>query len=208
MSERHQHMSAAQSGARPLNTLAAFQVVPTGAALGAEIRGVDFSLSVPEDVKEALRKAWADHLVLLFRGQNINDDELLAAAGIFGPPHEAASRKYHLATGKGIDDKHLLSRHPSIVILSNLDSNGQPVRDNGDLGSYEVMWHTDNSYVAVPPAGRMRSSCRRKAPAATRRSTISIWRTKNCRKISSAPSRADRKCTIPAATARACSDRA
>jgi taurine dioxygenase len=155
MSERHEPMSAARTGARLLNTLAAFQVIPTGAALGAEIRGVDFSLSVPDDVKDALRKAWADHLVLLVRGQNINDDELLAAAGIFGPPHEAASRKYHLATGKGIDDKHLLSRHPSIVILSNLDSNGQPVRDNGDLGSYEVMWHTDNSYVEVPPAGSM-----------------------------------------------------
>ena len=155
MSERHEHMNAARTGARPLNTLAAFQVIPTGAALGAEIRGIDFSLSVPEDVKDALRKAWADHLVLLVRGQNINDDELLGAAGIFGPPHEAASRKYHLATGKGIDDKHLLSRHPSIVILSNLDSNGQPVRDNGDLGSYEVMWHTDNSYVEVPPAGSM-----------------------------------------------------
>jgi taurine dioxygenase len=155
MSERHEHMNAAQTAARPLNTLAAFRVIPTDAALGAEIRGVDFSLSVPENVKEALRKAWADHLVLLFRRQNITDDDLLAAAGIFGPPHEAASRKYHLAAGKGIDDKHLLSRHASIVILSNLDSNGQPVRDNGDLGSYEVMWHTDNSYVEVPPAGSM-----------------------------------------------------
>jgi taurine dioxygenase len=29
------------------------------------------------------------------------------------------------------------------------------VRDNGGLGSYEVVWHTDNSYVEVPPAGSM-----------------------------------------------------
>ena len=27
--------------------------------------------------------------------------------------------------------------------------------DNGGLGSYEVIWHTDNSYVEVPPAGSM-----------------------------------------------------
>jgi taurine dioxygenase len=27
--------------------------------------------------------------------------------------------------------------------------------DNGGLGSYEVVWHTDNSYVKVPPAGSM-----------------------------------------------------
>ena len=54
---------------------------------------------MPEDVKEALRKAWADHMVLLFRGQNLDDDQLLAASGIFGPPHDAASRKYHLDVG-------------------------------------------------------------------------------------------------------------
>ena len=138
-----------------LNTLATFKVVPSGAALGAEIRGVDFSLPVSEEVKDALRKAWADHLVLLVRGQNIDDEQLIATAGIFGPPHEAASRKYHLNVGAKVDDKHMISRHPSLSIISNLDENGKPVLDNGGLGSYEVVWHTDNSYVEVPPAGSM-----------------------------------------------------
>jgi taurine dioxygenase len=145
----------AQNQQAPVNQLSRFEIVPTGAALGAEIRGIDFSLPVPEQMKEALRSAWADHLVLLFRGQHIDDDQLLAAAGIFGPPHEAASRKFHLKAGAAIDDKHLLSRHASVAIISNLDRNGNPVLDNGDLGSYEVVWHTDNSYVEVPPAGSM-----------------------------------------------------
>lgn len=139
----------------PRNTLAALRVIPTGAALGAEIQGVDFSLPVPEEVRAALRKAWADRLVLLFRDQRIDDEHLLAASGIFGPPHEAASRKYHLNVGKGIDEKHTLSRHPSIVIISNLDEDGNPVRENASLGSLEVVWHSDNSYVDVPPAGSM-----------------------------------------------------
>ena len=130
------------------------EVNPTGAALGAEIHGVDFSKAVSEDDKAALRKAWADHLVLLFRGQKISDEQLLQASGIFGPPHEAASRKYHLAVGEKVDDK-LISRHASVAIISNLDVNGNPVKDNGGLGSYEVVWHTDNSYVQVPPAGSM-----------------------------------------------------
>jgi taurine dioxygenase len=137
------------------NTLAAFEVRPTGAALGAEVRGVDFSMDVPENVREALRSAWAEHLVLLFRDQHISDDQLLGASGIFGPPHEAASRKYHLETGARVDDKYMISRHASVIIISNLDSSGNPVRDNGGLGSYEVVWHTDNSYVQVPPAGSM-----------------------------------------------------
>ncbi len=144
-----------QQAGQPANTLASFKAVPSGAALAAEIRGLDCSLPIPDDVKDALRKAWADHLVLLIRDQEITDEDLLATAGIFGPPHEAASRKYHLNVGKQVDDKHMISRHPSVSIISNLDENGKPVLDNGSLGSYEVIWHTDNSYVEVPPAGSM-----------------------------------------------------
>ena len=130
------------------------EVVPTRAALGAEIRGVDFSRPVPGGIKAALREAWAERMVLLFRGQSIDDEQLLEASAVFGPPHEAASRKYHLAVGEQVDDK-LISRHPSVSIISNLDASGNPVKDNGGLGSYEVVWHTDNSYVQVPPAGSM-----------------------------------------------------
>lgn len=138
-----------------VNTLAGLRIIPTGAALGAEIQGVDFSAPVPDEVKDRLRQAWADHLVLLWRGQSINDDQLLAASGIFGPPHEAASRKYYLNVGKSVDNQFMISRHPSVSIISNLGPDGKPVRDNGSLGSYEVVWHTDNSYVEVPPAGSM-----------------------------------------------------
>jgi taurine dioxygenase len=145
------------SRARPAasNSLATFEIVPSGAALAAEIRGVDLSLPVPEDVKDALRKAWADHLVLLIRGQKIDDEQLLAFSGVFGPPHEAAARKYHLDVGEKVDNEYMISRHPSISIISNLGPDGKPVMDNGGLGSYEVVWHTDNSYVKVPPAGSM-----------------------------------------------------
>jgi taurine dioxygenase len=150
------HTTAPAVSASPhVNTLSAFRTVPTGAALGAEIQGVDFSLPLAEDVRAALRKAWADHLVLLIRNQDIDDEQLLGASGVYGPPHEAASRKYHLNVGKQVDDKHMISRHPSVSIISNLDESGQPVLDNGGLGSYEVVWHTDNSYVEVPPAGSM-----------------------------------------------------
>ena len=137
------------------NTLAAFKVVPTGAAVGAEIHGMDLSLPIPDDVQEALRQAWAKHMVLYWRGQKISDDQLMAVSGVFGPPHEAAARKYHLNVGEKVDDEFMISRHPSVSIISNIGRDGKPVMDNGGLGSYEVVWHTDNSYVKTPPAGSM-----------------------------------------------------
>jgi taurine dioxygenase len=150
-----QQESARALPAGAVNTLAAFRALPTGAPVGAEIQGIDFALPVPENVKAALRKAWADHMVLLVRGQSLDDEQLLAASAIFGPPHDSAARKYHLAAGHCVDNSYMVSRHPSITIISNLDASGKPVLDNGGLGSYEVVWHTDNSYVAVPPAGSM-----------------------------------------------------
>ncbi len=136
------------------NTLAALRVVPSGAAVGAEIRGIDVALPVPSDVGAALRKAWAEHNVLLFRDQQISDEQIVAVAEIFGGVQEAGSRKYFLNAGKG-DKDHRITGHPSISVISNLDENGNPVKDNGSLGSYEVVWHSDNSYVPVPPAGSM-----------------------------------------------------
>ncbi len=129
-------------------------VVPTGAALGAEIRGVDLSQPVPEATKEIMRRAWADHLVLLWRGQNLPDLSFLEAAGIFGVTREPAARKYQVAGGYKIGGKRV-PLHPHVSLISNLNEEGEPVMHNGDLGSAEVVWHSDNSYTEVPPAGSM-----------------------------------------------------
>jgi taurine dioxygenase len=139
---------------QPANRPEQVQVIPSGAALGAEIRGVDLSLPVPEETRVLLRKAWADHLVIYWRGQNLPDEALLAAAGIFGKTKEPAARKYQVAGGYNIGGK-IVPLHPHLTLISNLDESGVPVRDNGALGSYEVVWHSDNSYVQIPPAGSM-----------------------------------------------------
>ena len=151
--ETRTRVTPAAAGQAAVNSIATLEIMPTGAPLGAEVRGINLALPIPEDVRAALRKAWADHLVLLVRGQDIDDDQLLAFSNIFGPPHEAGSRGFHLKAGHAVDNTYMVSKHPSITIISNLGPDGRPVMDNGGLGSYEVVWHTDNSYVKVPPAG-------------------------------------------------------
>lgn len=142
---------AARSG---VNAPENIEIVPTGAALGTEIRGMDLSQPVPEAAKTKLRQAWADHLVLLWRGQHLPDISFLKAAEIFGPTKEPAARKYEIAGGYVVGG-HRVPLDPRVSLISNLDERGFPVRDNGGLGSYEVIWHSDNSYVEEPPAGSM-----------------------------------------------------
>jgi taurine dioxygenase len=133
------------------NSLKTLEIVPTRAAVGAEVRGVDLSLPVPDEVASALRDAWSQYLVLLFRQQHMTPEQYLRAATIFGRPQVGAARGYFEKAGK-LDTLHTLPV-PEISVLSNLDRDGKPVMENDGLGSQEVVWHSDNSYIDEPPAG-------------------------------------------------------
>jgi alpha-ketoglutarate-dependent taurine dioxygenase len=53
------------------------EVTPLSAACGAEIKGVDLTRPVSESAVRAIKQAWARHLVLLFRGQTLSQDDQL-----------------------------------------------------------------------------------------------------------------------------------
>ena len=134
--------------------MAYFETIPSGAALGAEIRGINLVGRIPETVASALKDAWHEHLVLLFRDQELDDGSLLAASNLFGPTQEGGAHKYFKKGGYEAG-RGLLATRPEITVISNLDENGMPVRENACLGSGEVVWHSDNSYIETPPAGSM-----------------------------------------------------
>jgi len=118
------------------------EVIPTGAALGAEIRGLDLSKPLSDAEFEAVQQAWYDHIVLLFRGQQkVNDDDLIRFSRHFGELDIAPASETDMA---GSQEK---SRR-EIWIISNVVENGKPI---GALGDKEAEWHTDMSYVAEPP---------------------------------------------------------
>jgi len=117
-----------------------FDVVPTGAIIGAEIRGLDVR-TLDDEAFADLRAAWLRHAVLLFRGQHLTDDDLVAFAGRFGPLDRAPASEYATA---GAQEKS----RPEVWIISNVMEGGKPL---GALGADEAEWHSDMSYVAEPP---------------------------------------------------------
>ena len=126
-------------------------IEPTGAALGAIVSGLDLGAGLTPPQAEALRAAWAQHLVLVFRDQTLTAPQYLQAIKVFGNPRPGAVRKYYQESG--VVDPSAALGVPEITILSNLDASGQPVERNDALGSQEVVWHSDNSYIDTPPAG-------------------------------------------------------
>lgn len=119
----------------------AIEVIPTGAALGAEVRGLDLTAPLETEIFDAVEQAWFDHSVLLFRGQSLSDDALIQFSKNFGALDIAPASATDMA---GAQEKS----RPEIWIISNVVENGKPI---GALGDKEAEWHTDMSYVAEPP---------------------------------------------------------
>ena len=118
--------------------LSRMTVIPTRQALGAEIQNVDLRAITKDDFAEIYR-AWLEHSVLLFRGQNLTDADLIAFSGRFGDldwaPIQESGRRF-------------VEGHPEIYVVSNVLENGEPI---GSLGAGEATWHTDMSYLQDPP---------------------------------------------------------
>jgi taurine dioxygenase len=112
--------------------------VPSGGPLAAEVRGVDLRNVSDEDFA-AIHRLWIEHLVLLFRGQTLDDDQLLAFSRRFGELDWAPIQE----TGR-----RFVEGKPEIYIISNVIENGEPI---GSLGAGEATWHTDMSHIPQPP---------------------------------------------------------
>lgn len=112
---------------------------PTGAALGAEIRGVDLSKPVDDATLRAIEDALHEYEVVFFRDQHISPGQ-----------HVAFSRRF------GELEKHLRADcckpgFPEIFVVSNVIENGKPIGTQ-DAG---LFWHSDLAYMAEPSRGSL-----------------------------------------------------
>ncbi len=60
------------------------EVVPLTKHIGAEIRGVDLREQPDEATVKAIYQAWLDHLVIIFPGQKLSQEDLIRVTGYFG----------------------------------------------------------------------------------------------------------------------------
>jgi taurine dioxygenase len=107
-------------------------------ALGAEISGIDVA-RLDETEFGAVRDAFHEHQVVVFRDQKISVEEHIDFSRRFG------DMEIHIATD------HLLKDHPEILLVTNKKENGKyiGVENAGDE------WHSDLSYMAKPSLGSL-----------------------------------------------------
>ena len=130
-------MQTAQTSTVKPNQASHSEVIPSGKACGAEIRGIDLN-NLDAQSFSVIQKAIDEHLVLLFRGQRLDNKHLIKLGKHFGefePP------------GMSIIGKPYIDAYPDILVISNIVENGQP---QGNLGAGEASWHTDMSYRDTP----------------------------------------------------------
>ena len=115
-------------------------VVPVGPGFGAELRGVTLSDVANDDAAyEAVRAAFEEHSVLVFRNQEVTDDIQLAFSRRFGPPE--VTKVGSQGTGS------------HFVILSTIGPDGKVVPADHRLqlrSKANQLWHTDSSFKRVP----------------------------------------------------------
>ena len=103
-----------------------------------EVSGVDLNrLGAAET--EAIKSAWLQHKVLVFHGQHLGEDALVAFAETLGDV------EIHLRQTR-------TSGRREVLLVSNIREDGKPV---GRLGNQELNWHMDQIFMAQPTAGTL-----------------------------------------------------
>lgn len=116
---------------------------PLSPAVGVEVVGVDLR-HAKEAEFAAIERAWHKYSVILLRGQHLSDNDLLAFSRRFGDLDPPPNQERGQISPPG---------YPDIYVVSNvLDKKGEPI---GALGAGEAMWHTDMSYLDMPPDASM-----------------------------------------------------
>jgi taurine dioxygenase len=108
------------------------EIIPTGAALGAEIRGVD-GRRMNDDTARAILEALWEHSVVILRNQEFTPAQQVAFAASFGEL-------------KALPFSTVEPEYPQLYVISNVKKDGKAIGAT-DSGRY---WHTDGAHTPAP----------------------------------------------------------
>lgn len=109
------------------------EVIPTGAPIGAEVRGVNIAKGVDDATFKAVQDALHAHSVIVLRNQTLTIPKQRAFAARFGMLEERAM--------------HTVPGYKDVVCVSNvLDEAGKPI---GLIDAGRI-WHTDSHFIPKP----------------------------------------------------------
>jgi taurine dioxygenase len=114
---------------------------PLSPCLGAEILGLDVSRPLDAATSEAVRDIWHENLVVLFRGQSLDEDEQVAFAECFGPLNRSAVQRPHHS-----------KKNSAVMFVSNIRENGELIGAHPDG---EMHFHTDQCHQEKPCSATM-----------------------------------------------------
>ncbi|MEV0371888.1 TauD/TfdA family dioxygenase [Streptomyces sp. NPDC050636] len=111
-----------------------FEVVPQGATIGAEIRGLDLSRPVSSALRDELNRALLEWKVLFFRGQHLSS---------------AAQREFARNWGE-LETNPLLARGDSKEVVRFDKAVDEAA---GEVPTFENIWHADVTFRERPAMG-------------------------------------------------------
>ncbi len=128
--------------ATPVMPVAPLEIRTLHPQIGVEIRGVDLTDDIDDEIVAAIRRACGQHAVVVFRNQkDLTGEQQLNFAARFG---EIAER---LIPPEGANRNGSPEWDKLMPISDRKDEYGQPL---GSLGHGEMWFHTDKCYVDRP----------------------------------------------------------
>lgn len=103
---------------------------PLTTAIGAEIDGVDLSAPLDDSLANKIMQAFRQHLVLFFRDQSLQPEDIVRFARQFGPVGA-----YPFAEP--------LPDHPEVIAI---------IKEPEQKTVFGGIWHTDSTYLEQPSA--------------------------------------------------------
>lgn len=123
--------------------LTKIEVTPLSSACGAEISGVDLREELDEATVSAIKTAWNENLVIVFRGQSITQEQQLRFAARFGRLGERRQAPKAIASRT----EGVLQTDNRVLLVSNIKVDGEPI---GAFGDADMWFHIDGGYSERP----------------------------------------------------------